>query len=56
MCVQIADYVSKGQRVCVHVQVARERPTILWLKLTGDHVPGEQYTMQIKFLHMGGIN
>lgn len=46
--------VSKGQSWSVYVRVlcTRKSQSILWLELTRDHVPGEQYTMQMKLLHM----
>lgn len=50
--------VSKGQSwsVYVHGLATRERLSILRLKLTRDHVPGEQYSMQMKLLHMARVN
>lgn len=58
MCVGMSYYVVKGHSlsVYVHVLVTRERFTILWLKLTRDHVPGEQYNMQMNLLHMVRIH
>lgn len=56
VCVRMSDYAVKGQSVYVHVLLTRERLTILWLKLKRDHMPGEQYTMQMKLLHMVRIH